>query len=85
MLVITIEKKTQEYGVIYCDKDCAVEDGVDLKKYSLENLTQEEFDAINYPDDSIDKGTHWETPEGEALPLYGHCCSSDYCGDQVSY
>lgn len=85
MILMSIENKTDEYGAIYCSKECAVESGVDLKKYRLEKLTQDEFDEINYPEDSIDKGDHWETPDGEELPLFGHCCSnSDFCMDQIS-
>ena len=85
MILMAIENKTEEYETIYCSKECAEQSGVNLKKYRLERLTQEEFDAINYPENSIDMGQHWETPEGEELPLFGHCCSnSDYCMDKIS-
>ena len=56
VLVIATNNKTGEYWAIYCDKKCATQGGIDLKKFSLEKLTQEEFDAINYPEDAIDKG-----------------------------
>ena len=86
MILMAIENKTEEYETIYCSKKCAEQAGLDLKKYRLEQLSQHEFDEINYPEDSIDKGQHWETPEGEALPLFGHCCSNlEYCTEPISF
>jgi len=86
MILIAINNKTEEYETIYCSKACAKQSGVDLNKYRLEKLTQDEFEVINYPEDSIDMGDYWETPEGEALPLFGHCCSNhEYCMDQISF